>query len=413
MNQKNNYLYLKSCPESGVHYNLILVIRGIWVWILMPLILLTGAGHLDGQQHLASSFPQYLLVRKQVLRLLLPTGKKVSHFKPTTMNCKLTCILVIMINLSCNSNRNNQMPIPATILLGNGVEAQNFVINNEKDTLITLQSGSTLRIYPGTFTDGSGNIITYKINLIIYEYDSLNDCLLSGLSTVSDKTPLITDGMIYLSAKKDNAKLNIIKGIKVRYRSNIGRLENPKLFSGQINEDGINWTRDTSKVVSINLIQKRVNKDYSFYVYSNGTVTSNLDSYNYYDFSLSFTGWVNIDDYILPNSNIIVSIRNPEIFKHPSFCIIVPGISTIIHGFWEFDNENKEIYRFYNIPEIAKEKSIYIIGYSFDTSANCTYGIRMIKPQEVNDLLFEKSELKSVNSSEFAKIIRNLIDDNI
>ena len=91
------------------------------------------------------------------------------------------------------------------------VKSQFFDINPSKDTLIIGKKGTKIIIPKGSFVDKKGNIITKNIQFELSEALTINDMILSNLTTSSNGKLLETDGMIFINASANGKNLTINK----------------------------------------------------------------------------------------------------------------------------------------------------------------------------------------------------------
>lgn len=79
------------------------------------------------------------------------------------------------------------------------------------DNVVEGEKGSIIICPKGCFVDRNGKIVEKNIDIEIAEALSLEDMLLSNLTTTSDGQLLETDGMIYFNATSDGEQLYINK----------------------------------------------------------------------------------------------------------------------------------------------------------------------------------------------------------
>lgn len=82
-----------------------------------------------------------------------------------------------------------------------------FHINAKKDTVLIGQKGTVLVFQKGSFLDANANIVTDNIDIELAEALTLDDMLLSNLTTTSGGQFLETDGMIYFNATSEGKQL--------------------------------------------------------------------------------------------------------------------------------------------------------------------------------------------------------------
>lgn len=89
--------------------------------------------------------------------------------------------------------------------------AQTFSIENNKDNLLTGKDGSVLFIPAGTFETKD------RITISLTEYYTYGDIITNQLSTCSDGQPLITGGMIRLTAMANGKEIEIRPDRAIRW----------------------------------------------------------------------------------------------------------------------------------------------------------------------------------------------------
>ncbi len=87
--------------------------------------------------------------------------------------------------------------------------SQTFTIVGKEDNVVEGKSGTLIVIPAGSFKDANGNTINEKIEIELTEALSLEDMILSNLTTTSDGNLLQTDGMLYLNATMGGKQLHI------------------------------------------------------------------------------------------------------------------------------------------------------------------------------------------------------------
>lgn len=118
----------------------------------------------------------------------------------------LTILSIAVLSLlsACSSQEvENAKPIFAHAsdpFLETMIEPQTFVVNTDKDTVISGAQGSVIYLPPNAFVDKNGNPITDNVSIELAEGFTIKDMLLSNLTTSSNGEPLISDGMIYINA---------------------------------------------------------------------------------------------------------------------------------------------------------------------------------------------------------------------
>lgn len=87
--------------------------------------------------------------------------------------------------------------------------SQTFTIVGKDDNVVEGKNGTLIVIPAGSFKDTDGNTVNEKIEIELTEALSLEDMILSNLTTTSDGHLLQTDGMLYLNATMGGKQLHI------------------------------------------------------------------------------------------------------------------------------------------------------------------------------------------------------------
>lgn len=167
----------------------------------------------------------------------------------TTLPSHLSTLLVFaLLLLRCSNNSNQIIPVekthPNDPFRSTVVESQYFKINGDENQVIEGENGTRIVIPKGAFTDSKGNKITTEIQFELAEALSLEEMILSNLTTTSDEKLLETDGMIYINATANGEPLKIDESnpiyIEIPTRN---KKPNMKVYKGIRDTIGnMNWT---------------------------------------------------------------------------------------------------------------------------------------------------------------------------
>ncbi len=123
----------------------------------------------------------------------------------------LAFLTLIMLFSSCTFDKETSTvkfastdPFKETI-----TPSQTFYIVGKDDNVVEGKNGTLIVIPAGSFKDADGNTINEKIEIELTEALSLEDMILSNLTTTSDGHLLQTDGMLYLNATMGGKQLHI------------------------------------------------------------------------------------------------------------------------------------------------------------------------------------------------------------
>lgn len=90
-------------------------------------------------------------------------------------------------------------------------ESEFFEIDPNKDNVLEGSKGTLIAAPEGCFLDKNGNPVTENIQIELTECLSMEEMILSNLTTTSEGKLLETDGMIYLNATSNGEQLTIDK----------------------------------------------------------------------------------------------------------------------------------------------------------------------------------------------------------
>ncbi len=135
--------------------------------------------------------------------------------KTTRMNYKIFRIIFIALFstllIQCNkSNISNTVKLhPNDPYKNSIVQSQTFDIKANQDNVIEGKNGTIIVCPKACFINSKGEIVEDNVKIELAEALSLEDMLLSNLTTSSDGNPLETDGMIYFNATSKGEQLSI------------------------------------------------------------------------------------------------------------------------------------------------------------------------------------------------------------
>ena len=197
-----------------------------------------------------------------------------SVIKRKKMNRYLIILLSAIILSACNSNtddkdsedkrvnrENAKIAFFENVFNENNLISQTFEINPNRDTLITGNKGTKLRIYANTFDGVSDSSETIVIEL--KEVFSKQDFIIGNLTTLSDNALLESGGMIFINATSNGNLLNINsdKEIGIIVPTTLVD-EEMNIYNGIKNDSSINWVNpdivQNSKVKNMEQTYKTV-----------------------------------------------------------------------------------------------------------------------------------------------------------
>ena len=127
---------------------------------------------------------------------------------------------------------------------------QAFIVNTEKDTVITCKEGTILTIKANSFIDKkTGKTTQGRARLEVTEYYTLSDILMGNLTTMSNDKQLETGGMLFIEAFKSNAPLQLNNDMTIEFPTK-NKKPGMQLFTGQETKNDINWIIENSSSVN-------------------------------------------------------------------------------------------------------------------------------------------------------------------
>lgn len=202
--------------------------------------------------------------------------------------------------------------------------SQFFELDANIDNVVEGENGTILIIPKGCFKNSKGEIVTENIKVELSESLSIEEMLLSNLTTTSDGKLLETDGMIYINATANGEQLTINKEnpIHIEIPTN-KRKEGMMAYKGIRDENGnMNWIepKELKKFlvpIDINLLnfyperfEAEVNSGMPFR--NHKTATKELIDSLYYSLSIS-NGSDLLDGLVATDYNEPYYNKNKEI----------------------------------------------------------------------------------------------------
>lgn len=248
-----------------------------------------------------------------------PIKQQCQH-QTTEMNNKIArTIFLALISVSlfeCNNNsfKNTIKLHPNDPFKSTIVPSQTFDIDSKQDNIIEGKNGTIVVCPTGCFKNAKGEIVEENVKIELAEALSLEDMLLSNLTTTSNGKQLETDGMIYFNATANGEQLTINKDNPIYIEIPTSeRKAGMMVYKGLRYEKGnMNWIEpkelDNSLVtVDINSLdflpegfQTEVDKGMPYKKYK--TATQGLTDSLYYQLSVT-DGSSLMEGFVPSNSN--------------------------------------------------------------------------------------------------------------
>ncbi|MBO9703325.1 MAG: cytochrome c [Sporocytophaga sp.] len=123
-------------------------------------------------------------------------------------------------------------------------ESQYFDVNAEAGGIVESKNGLVISVPENAFLDNEGNVIKGSVRIELAEAFGIEEMILSGLETLTDKNKsLESDGMFYFKASANGKNVNINPKNPIYIESPVSKeKEGFMLYNGVRNKDGkIRW----------------------------------------------------------------------------------------------------------------------------------------------------------------------------
>lgn len=124
-------------------------------------------------------------------------------------------------------------------------EAQEFYINNSKDTTLYGNEGTMIKIPANSIKPKSG---TTKFKIVLHEYYSNSDIIFNKLTTRTDSEILETGGMINIEIFDNETKCSLKENIQIGFPVQSDKNDKMDIFKGVENNEGnIIWRQNSDE----------------------------------------------------------------------------------------------------------------------------------------------------------------------
>lgn len=136
------------------------------------------------------------------------------------MKIQFQLLIMLFVFIQCNENNQHKLNLPfkktqklskTDIFIETISKSQFFEINGEIDNVIEGNKGTILIFPKACFKNSNGGIVTENIKIELAEALSIEEMLLSNLTTTANNHLLETDGMIYFNASSNGEQLIVNK----------------------------------------------------------------------------------------------------------------------------------------------------------------------------------------------------------
>ncbi|MEM9337189.1 MAG: hypothetical protein AAGA66_00550 [Bacteroidota bacterium] len=341
--------------------------------------------------------------------------------------------IFILIICSCELANEQQNVILSDLneLSEKSNPTQLFEINNNLDTVLTGNAGTSIYIPANSLTFENGQRVNDKIQIKLKEIYSASEMILNQLATMSDGNLLESSGMIRLEAFSDTQKLHLKldSPLKIKFKKTSSQ-PLMRTYLGDVDSLGINWKLDEDNIydtikyekvleyvmelsferdsVATTVIKygvvlddtielQRINFDGDYALVEYEYAYDSL----YYPLYSTKLGWINCDFFVYSEDNINAKIKEFDQGSTVNFLLFKEFNSLMVS--WKSE-DNKTIFE--NIPKSSKVIAISIANH------NGAYYFGS-KEQILNDSDQEISiEYEQLSLDELGKRLRSL-DVNI
>ncbi len=300
-------------------------------------------------------------------------------------------VILLLIAISCELANEQQNAILSDLneLSEKSNPTQLFEINNNIDTVLTGNAGTSIYIPANSLTFENGQLVNDKIQIKLKEIYSPSEMILNQLSTLSDGNLLESSGMIRLEAFSDDQKLSLKAGrpLKIKFKRTSSK-PFMRTYLGEVDSLEINWKLDEENVYdtikfdeefeyimvlpfgpdsiataiitygvvlddTIELKRTNYSDDYTIsdYVY---------DSI-YYPLNATKLGWINCDFFIYSEENLNAKIKEFDGERTLNYLLFKEYNSLM--SSWNSE-ENRSIFE--NIPPSSEVTAISIASNNGD-----------------------------------------------
>lgn len=246
---------------------------------------------------------------------------------------------------------------------------QKFKLYPLEKNVIVGEQGTTVMFHPQCF-DLDYSKAGIELTVLLCEYYSVKDIVLSGLTTVSNSAILETGGMIYLEVSYNGKKLNLKKDVDIQivfpFKSN-AKKDDMLSFDGEKKDGLINWKANpngdvinTDKVLELPPLEVE-SLEYEYE--GEGGIEVEADANKFWELDgylmkTSNLGWINCDRFIedFVPTELIVKVKSEE--KNFGTRIIFTDIKSIL-PLYDYSPRNEVKHA--RLPE---GKEVYVITYT-------------------------------------------------
>lgn len=165
----------------------------------------------------------------------------------------IVLLLLVVVMVACDQNEKIDLPNSFLTKLSDNSplelttpESQYFEISGGSTQVIEGDNGVRVSIPKGAFLDQNGKAVTTNIKVELQEITTVDNMLLSGISTTSNGELLETGGMIYIDATVSGKQLTIDPKAPVYVEiPTVEIKDGMQLYEGEVVNGTINWVNPT------------------------------------------------------------------------------------------------------------------------------------------------------------------------
>lgn len=261
-----------------------------------------------------------------------------------------------MILVSCKHEENSNRLVR--------VIDSTYIINGGIENTIYGRYNTKIVISPNTFVDGYGYFVEDSIKILLSEFYTRKDILLSRIQTTYNNKLLISHGFIRIDAfSQNNETLKVYKKGKIEIEfdtSFYDKRYKPEVFFRNISDSIQGWRKDTSSVFPIKEIIETPKIGYTVISYKNKG----------YSTIIVKLGWINLDNiHELPaekKSDLIVNVNRS--FKS-NVSLVFKDIRSVVSS--SKPEDGKIVFQ-----DMPKGERVVLIAYGFDEDGELYVGYK-------------------------------------
>jgi hypothetical protein len=172
--------------------------------------------------------------------------------KPTHMKKLIIILLAATALISCRQDVKQIARNTANILTTENLPSSVFSIASDRDTVISGNGGTQIRIKANSFADKSGKLFQGRVDIELKEAITNSDIVLGNMTTLSNGRVLESGGMIYLNATSKINQLSIAENssIEVSVPADVVN-DSMQIYSAEKDSSSneINWINPKDDIV--------------------------------------------------------------------------------------------------------------------------------------------------------------------